>query len=39
MGNYKAAASLLRQAIKSPSSDANQLLQMQALLSRIEHKK
>ena len=38
MGNYKAAISLLRQAIKSPSTDANQLLQMQSLLSRIEHK-
>ena len=38
MGNYKAAISLLRQAIKSPSSDANQLLQLQSLLSRIERK-
>ncbi len=38
MGNYKAAISLLRQAIKSPSSNTNQLLQMQAILNRIEHK-
>jgi predicted Zn-dependent protease len=36
MGNYRAATSLLRQAIKLPSSNASELLEMQRLLAQIK---
>jgi predicted Zn-dependent protease len=39
MGNYRSAASLLRQAIKLPDSNASEILQMQRLLEQIRGKK
>lgn len=39
MGNYRSAASLLRQAIKLPGSNASEILQMQRLLAQIKNKK